>query len=47
MMQWIDLYAAPSLVLLLIAAIGGFFVHERMQFPVRYVRCMLSGTAVW
>ena len=47
MMQWIDLYAAPILVLLLIAAIGGFFVHERMQLPARYVRCMLSGTAVW
>lgn len=27
MMQWIDWYAAPALVLLLIAALGGFFVH--------------------
>lgn len=47
MMQWIDLYAAPILVLLLIAAIGGFFVHERMQLPVRYVRFILSGAAAW
>ena len=46
-MQWIDLYAAPALVLLLIAAAGGFFVHERKQLPVRYVRALLSGAAAW
>ena len=47
MMQWIDLYAAPCLVLLLIAAVGGFFVHERMQLPVRYVHAVLSRAAAW
>lgn len=30
MMQWIDIFAAPSLALLLIAAVGGFFVHQRL-----------------
>lgn len=33
MMQWIDTYAVPLLVLLLIAAAGGFFVHERWRLP--------------
>lgn len=30
MMQWIDIYAAPLLALLLTAALGGFFVHQRL-----------------
>lgn len=30
MMQWIDTYAAPLLALLLMAAVGGFFVHQRL-----------------
>lgn len=35
MMQWIDQAAAPLLGLLLIAAAGGFFVHERRRLPVQ------------
>ena len=34
MMQWIDLYAAPLLVLLFLAAVGGFFVLKKRHVPL-------------
>lgn len=47
MMQWIDLYAAPLLVLLLLAALGGFFAHERWHLPVAYARGVCTLTRAW
>ena len=34
MMHWIDLYAAPLLVLLFMAAVGGFFVFRDQRIPL-------------
>lgn len=42
MMQWIDALAAPLLALLLLAAVGGFFVHERWRAAMPYV-CSLPS----
>lgn len=47
MMQWIDALAAPLLVLLLLAAVGGFLVHERWRLPMAYARSVPSLTSAW